>query len=445
MSRVMTRGQALVGWVFAIAGCWSEEARIDDTFTTDEWAFLQTEFRLPPVVRCPPSLDVNNNQCAEAIDFGRRLFFDKTLSGPVLIDDPAAPGVLDRTGTLSCAGCHDPNNYFIDTRSQPRNVSIGAAPVRTKHNAMSVLNVAYKEAVATQNCVDRPDDILCARVFAWTGKYPAAGEVLRLAGPNAMNSKAPTVAIAIANNPAYRARYLQLFGGSPDSCTLNPRDPTVFESSYTCDECATGGPQCHTAEVVFTNVATVFDVYLRQLDSTDSPFDRYIESDVVDGRTTAEIKGFAEAERRGLAVFIGKGMCIECHHGPLLSDLRFHNTGVPQIGVNVLPVDGGLGADKDLVKLDPAFAAQRLGEFLTPPLRHVEMTAPYMHAGQFDSLSAVIEFYRRGGSPDGFVGIKDLRIQPLEITDDEARDLEAFLRSLTGKTNSFWLPPKVKP
>ena len=303
---------------------------------------------------------------------------------------------------------------------------------------MSVLNLAYKEAVAARNCVDRPDDILCARVFAWTGKYPTAGEVLQIAGPNAMNSKAPTVAIAIAAVDVYRDRYFQLFGGSPDRCTLNPRDPASFESEYTCDECATGGPLCHTAGVVFTNVATVFDAYLRQLDSTDSPFDRYVASDVVDGRTTAEIAGFAEAERRGLAVFIGKGMCIDCHTGPLLSDLEFHNTGIPQTGPNVLAIDKGLGEEMDL---DPAFRDQRLGEFLTPPLRHVAETAPYMHAGQLDSLSSVIEYYRRGGSPDGFVGIKDRRIQPLEITDDEARDLEAFLRSLTGKTDPFWQPP----
>lgn len=435
----MTRGQALIGVVVTVAGCWSEQARIDDTFTQEEWDFLRTEFRLPETVRCPPAFAIDN-RCAEAIELGRLLFFDKAVSGPVLIDDAAAPGELDDTGTLACAGCHDPNNYFIDTRSQPRNVSIGAAVKRTKHNAMSVLNLAYKEAVAQRNCTDRPDDPLCARVFSWTGKYPTAGEVLLIAGPNAMNSQAATVAIAIENNPSYRDRYLRLFGGIPDHCTLNPRDPAKFVSEYTCNECMTGGEQCHTKDEVFANVSQVFDVYFRQLDSIDSPFDRYVASDVVDGRTTAEIDGFAEAERRGLAVFIGKGMCIDCHTGPLLSDLRFHNTGVPQIGTNVIAVDGGLGDEKDL---DPAFAAQRLGEFLTPPLRHVAQTAPYMHAGQLDSLSAVIEYYRGGGSPDGFVGIKDRRIQPLEITDDEARDLEAFLRSLTGKTDPFWQAPRT--
>lgn len=422
----MTRGQAVVGLVFAIAGCWSEDARIDDTFTPDEWAFLQTEFRLPQLATCPASFD---GACGAAMSFGRELFFDPSLSGPVLIDDAAAPGEPGELDTLACAGCHDPGHYFIDTRSQPRNVSIGAAANRTKHNAMSVLNLAYKEAVAKRNCADRPDDILCARVFSWTGKYPTAGEVLLIAGPRAMNSDGKQVSLAIRSNPRYLMIYQGLFGGTPELCT---RDEATLALACNCDLAS-----CHAPDQVFGNLSLVFEAYLHNLRSTDSPFDRYIASEVTDHRTPP-VEGFGPAEQRGLAVFIGKGMCIDCHTGPLLSDLQFHNTGVPQTGVNVVSIDGGLGDEMDL---EPAVRAQRLGEFLTPPLRHVAQTAPYMHAGQLDSLSAVIEYYRRGGSPDGFVGIRDRRIQPLEISDDEARDLEAFLRALTGTTDPFWQPP----
>lgn len=425
----MTRGQALAALVCAVAGCWSEEPRIDDTFTADEWAFLATEFRLPQLANCPDSLP---NDCGFAMSFGRDLFFDPALAGPVLIDDAAAPGEPGESGTLSCAGCHDPNNYFIDTRSQPPNVSIGAAPKRTKHNAMSVLNLSYKEAVAKQNCAERPDDILCARVFSWTGKYPSAGDVLLLAGPRAMNSNGEQVSFAIRSNESHRNSYITLFDGIPQDCV---RDPMSNELSCVCP--INDLARCHSPDQVFANVSLLFDAYLHNLRSTGSPFDRYVTSEVTDNRTP-RVEGFGDPERRGLSIFIGKGMCIDCHTGPLLSDLKFHNTGVPQTGANVVATDGGLGDEEDL---EPAFRMQRLGEFLTPPLRHVAMTAPYMHAGQLDSLSDVIEFYRRGGSADGFVGIKDRRIQPLEITDDEARDLEAFLRSLTGKTDPFWQPP----
>ncbi len=429
----MTRGQVLAGLACTVAGCWSEEPRVDDTFTADEWAFLQSEFRLPQLANCPDSFPTN---CGLAMSFGRDLFFDSALSGPVLIDDGAAPGELFETGTLSCAGCHDPNNYFVDTRSQPRNVSIGAAPNRTKHNAMSVVNLAYKAAVAKRNCEDRPDDILCARVFSWTGKYPTPGDVLLIAGPRAMNTDGTQVSLTIKTNPKHLDSYITLFGGTPQDCVRNPE---THKLSCVCpmpDPMLPPTP-CHLPDLVFANASRLFDAYVHNLRSSDSPFDRYVASEVIDNRT-APVEGFGDPERRGLAVFIGKGMCIDCHTGPLLSDLKFHNTGVPQTGSNVVATDGGLGDEMDL---DPAFRAQRLGEFLTPPLRHVAKTAPYMHAGQFDSLSDVIEFYRGGGSADGFVGIKDRRIQPLEITDDEARDLEAFLRSLTGKTDPYWQPP----
>jgi len=190
---------------------------------------------------------------------------------------------------------------------------------------------------------------------------------------------------------------------------------------------------------VFDNISRVFDTYLRQLNSVGSPFDCYIASPIAGDRTTATCAGFGEAERRGLAVLIGKGMCVDCHHGPLLSDLKFHNTGVPQTGPNVIEIDGGYGAETIGGVEIPD---QRLGQFLTPPLRHVAETGPYMHAGQFATLAAVIEFYRRGGDHQGFSGLKDLRIEPLEITDEEARDLEAFLRSLTGTTEALeeWAP-----
>jgi cytochrome c peroxidase len=69
---------------------------------------------------------------------------------------------------------------------------------------------------------------------------------------------------------------------------------------------------------------------------------------------------------------------------------------------------------------------------LTQPLRNVAETGPYMHAGQLGSLAEVIEFYRRGGDSEGYAGVKDPRIQPLEIDDDEARALAAFLASLTS-------------
>jgi len=48
-------------------------------------------------------------------------------------------------------------------------------------------------------------------------------------------------------------------------------------------------------------------------------------------------------------------------------------------------------------------------------------------------LADVIAFYRNGGVPDGYAGTRDPRIAPLDLTDDDAHDLEAFLDTLTGE------------
>lgn len=52
----------------------------------------------------------------------------------------------------------------------------------------------------------------------------------------------------------------------------------------------------------------------------------------------------------GLRLFIGKDQCINCHNGPLLTDNRFHNTGVP--AVLGLPQAKGREAGARLVRED---------------------------------------------------------------------------------------------
>jgi cytochrome c peroxidase len=63
------------------------------------------------------------------------------------------------------------------------------------------------------------------------------------------------------------------------------------------------------------------------------------------------------------------------------------------------------------------------GAFKTPTLRNVAERAPYMHAGQFATLKEVLEFYRQSKSHE---------LGHTELSDEDLRQLEAFLRSLSG-------------
>ncbi len=139
-------------------------------------------------------------------------------------------------------------------------------------------------------------------------------------------------------------------------------------------------PDIPLDELGFEHAANALAAY--QMDSftfLDSPWDRYLLGD--------EAALSADA-LRGAQLFFGAAGCADCHSGPLLSDLQFHNSGVPQIGPGKgfeAPLDYGrareTGDDRDL------FA------FRTPPLRNVAITGPWMHNGAYSSLETAVSHH----------------------------------------------------
>lgn len=217
------------------------------------------------------------------------------------------------------------------------------------------------------------------QIFTWGGKYASPGAVLELAITNAMETGQ---------------------GSAAESAT---------SSFYWADYNAVFGAPTNDAET-FANLELAFDAYLDRLVSLDSPFDQWR-----DGDPTA----LPDNAQRGFAVFVGKGGCIDCHGGPMFSDFAYRNTG--------------LAGTADNGRYDLTQDPDDLGMFVTPMLRNVAKTGPYMHDGSLATLGDVVEFYRRGGDPGG-VGTRDPRIAPLDLTDDDAADLVAFLGSLTGQS-----------
>jgi len=68
-------------------------------------------------------------------------------------------------------------------------------------------------------------------------------------------------------------------------------------------------------------------------------------------------------------------------------------------------------------------------KYVTPTLRNVGLTAPYMHDGSLLTLAEVVEFYDRGGVPNK--GLSPL-IRPLSLTAEEKTSLLEFLSAMTG-------------
>jgi cytochrome c peroxidase len=155
--------------------------------------------------------------------------------------------------------------------------------------------------------------------------------------------------------------------------------------------------------------------FLRSLVSYQSKYDR---GRAAVSSSKEDFANFTPQENRGKALF--ERNCALCH----LPDQDAHfvmkeavNTGLDD---DTRGTDGGVGD----ITLNP----RDLGHFKSPSLRNVEVTGPYMHDGRFATLDAVLDHYSSGGKKHPN---KDVRVQPLNLTNSEKAALIAFLKTLT--------------
>ena len=150
------------------------------------------------------------------------------------------------------------------------------------------------------------------------------------------------------------------------------------------------------------------------------------------------------AAKRGFKLFKGKANCVSCHSGIRFSDDRAHVTGVPdnvdiwedpKRHITFVTYAKFMGVENYMnLRHDPGAyirTHQSMSDrsFLTPTLRELKYTAPYMHNGMLKSLADVVNFYNAGG---GDAPNKSKLLKPLELSVKEQADLVSFLESLSG-------------
>lgn len=158
-------------------------------------------------------------------------------------------------------------------------------------------------------------------------------------------------------------------------------------------------------------LGTAIADFERTLEGGSTPFDRWAKGDK---------DAISESAKRGHKIFIEKAKCFDCHFGPDFTRDDFRNIGLYN------------GKEyNDAGRFNVTRDSADLGKFKVPGLRNIAYTAPYMHDGSLKTLREVIDYY---DNPDNFVKDRintDKLITPLNLTEQEKQDLEAFLVTLS--------------
>jgi cytochrome c peroxidase len=307
---------------------------------------------------------------------GEKLFFDRGLSA---------------NGTLSCAMCHIPAQGFASNQSA---LSIGMEGRSLRRNAPSLYNVAFKNFLFH----DGRETDLAAQVWG------------PLLAPDEMGNGGigPLVA-RLRADAGYGPLFDAAFPGEGATMMTLGRAIAAYEASL-----LRGGGR----------------------------FDRWLYG--------GERQALTPHERLGYELFVGKAGCAACHSvGPettLFTDQSWHNTGVAfrsqaTDGKRQVQLAPGVFQTVDIaaIGLAQAMGPTDLGRFeitnaprdrwayVTPMLRGVAESAPYMHDGSLSTLAEVVEFYDGGGGPNPAL---DPQMRPLGLTAQERAALVAFLEAL---------------
>jgi len=203
-------------------------------------------------------------------------------------------------------------------------------------------------------------------------KEQAAGPI---ANPKEMAFSHPLTLDVLHSIPEYRIEFKQVFG--VDEITIN-------------------------------EVTTAIAEFEKTLVTPNSRFDRWL---------LGEEHAITADELSGYTLFKNSG-CVACHNGEALGGTSFQKMGLVRPYETDNPAEGrvavtGKDADRFLFKV--------------PTLRNVELTYPYFHDGEAETLAEAVNVMGR--------------IQlGREFSAEETAQIVAFLRTLTGEQPQFLMP-----
>ena len=163
-----------------------------------------------------------------------------------------------------------------------------------------------------------------------------------------------------------------------------------------------------TDKIDIDQVTVAIAEFEKTLVTPNSRFDQWLLGDK-DALTVDEMAGYKLFKDSG---------CVACHNGPAVGGNSFQKMGVVEPYKTTNPAEGMSGVtgkDEDRFK------------FKVPTLRNVELTYPYFHDGEAETLTESVDVMGR------------LQLGK-KFSDKENAQIVAFLKTLTGDHPSFLLP-----
>jgi cytochrome c peroxidase len=317
-----------------------------------------TELRRPARVR--PAL----------VRLGRALAFDRILSG---------------NRDISCMTCHLPAHGTSDARSLSIGQgATGLGPTRLHpdgvfipRNAPALFNLTSLETLFLDGRVARD----AQGVFHTPAGQHLTPRMTRTFEFGALSALPLFPVLSRSEMRADAGNELALIGDDhPDQVwdALMKRLGGIrqyrrmFEQAY---------PGQQFADMTFAHASNaIAGFFVGQLSFNNSPWDQFLAGDDR-ALTTVQLEG---------AKNFMAARCSICHNGPALTDNLFHNVAVAQIGPG--EGDGADGRD-DFGRMRVTGDAAERYAFRTPPLRNVELTAPYGHDGAIIDLREFVDHY----------------------------------------------------
>ncbi|KYF96997.1 cytochrome-c peroxidase, partial [Sorangium cellulosum] len=326
-----------------------------------------------------PKVPEGNPMSAAKVELGRRLFYDRRLSG---------------NGTYSCGSCHLQELAFSDGLACAK----GSTGQMHTRGSMSLANVAYLTTLTWGNpLIETLEEQALLPMF---GETPVE---LGLAG------REDEMIERLQDEPLYRDLFPEAFPGDGEPIRLD-------------------------------NITRAIGAFERSLLSYRSPYDRYRYDGDPSGMPEAALRGMDLFFSEKLECFHCHGgfnlSDSVQHDGTTFTEVMFHNTGLYNIGGSGAYPEGNAGV------YEISGNEADMGRFRAPTLRNIAVTAPYMHDGSIETLEEVLDHYAAGGrtiesGPNAGVGsenrFKSELIRGFDLTAEEKADVIAFLKTLTDE------------